>query len=183
MANKLTENLPKIWIYEQILVTGHPDVDLDGHLDHVFLKQSWFSGKQKWNWKFWHMGFMQNRPISITMGNFSKIQIHLGENHGSLKPTFLEIMVGHFLNLETSCNSSGNWGIWLYPSPLGCSCINYTLEVWRWGFYCTNLFLIILNCCFWFKFIFMRWWLVSLWMWGHCDLRGPLSDKCALLCV
>ena len=34
------------------------------------------------------------------MRNFVKIESHLGETHGSLKPTFLENVVGHFLNLE-----------------------------------------------------------------------------------
>ena len=40
VANKLVENPLRIQIYEQILVTGHPDVHQDTHADHVFLTDS-----------------------------------------------------------------------------------------------------------------------------------------------
>ena len=46
------------------------------------------------------MGFVQNRPISVFVRNFRQIHSHLGENRSSLKPTFPEIVVAHFLNLE-----------------------------------------------------------------------------------
>ena len=46
------------------------------------------------------MGFVHNRPISITTRNFHKIQMRLGETRGSLKPTFPENVVGYFLNLK-----------------------------------------------------------------------------------
>ena len=102
LANNSAKNRLRIWIYEQIWVTTHLDTHRDTHSDHVFLTNNifWaiFSGKHKRYWKFWHMGFVKNRPISITMRNFCKIQIHLGENRGCLKPMFPEIVVGHFLN-------------------------------------------------------------------------------------
>ena len=41
------------------------------------------------------------------MGNFAKIQIQLGENRGSLKPTFPEIVVGRFLNIELVVTAQG----------------------------------------------------------------------------
>ena len=40
VANKLAENMLRIRIYEQILVTGHPDVHSDTHVDHKFLTDS-----------------------------------------------------------------------------------------------------------------------------------------------
>ena len=40
LANKLAENPLRIRIYEQILVTGHPDVHSNAHADHVFLTDS-----------------------------------------------------------------------------------------------------------------------------------------------
>ena len=56
------------------------------------------------------MGFVQNRPISITNMNFHKIHGHLGDNHGSVKPTFPKIVVGHFLNLELVVTAQGIGG-------------------------------------------------------------------------
>ena len=56
------------------------------------------------------MGFVQNRPISITMRNIHKIHSNLGENRGSLKPFFPEIVVGRFLNLELVVTAQGIGG-------------------------------------------------------------------------
>ena len=100
VANKLAKNPLRIHIYEQILVTGHLDAHPHAHSDHVFLTDIIFLGKQKWNWKFWNMGFLQNTPILVIVSNFCKIQSHLGENRGSLKQYFPENVVGRFLNLE-----------------------------------------------------------------------------------
>ena len=44
VANKSVENPLRIWIYEQISVTGHSDAHLDAHSDHVFLKDNRFLG-------------------------------------------------------------------------------------------------------------------------------------------
>ena len=48
--------------------------------------------------KIMDMGFVQNRPISVTVMNFLQIHSHSGQNRGYLKPTFPDIVVGRFLN-------------------------------------------------------------------------------------
>ena len=61
MANKIAENALRIRIYEQNLVTGHPDVHPHAHADHVFLTDSLFSGllcaKTKVKFKIIEHGF------------------------------------------------------------------------------------------------------------------------------
>ena len=44
LTNNSIENLLRIWIYEQILVTGHLDAHPDAHSNHVFLTDNIFLG-------------------------------------------------------------------------------------------------------------------------------------------
>ena len=134
VANKLAENPLRIQIYEQILVIGHPNA----HANHMLLTDSLFSGyicgQTEVKLKIMAHGFCAKQAHFTNGEEFSQNSKLFGRKLWFFETNFSRNYGWSFSKFRTSCNNSKNWGIRLYPSPLGCSCINQTLERSRGGF-------------------------------------------------